>query len=278
MTVYVDILILVNLYLDFFLLCCVRRLLGLRAGGGRLLLGAAAGTVFALPELFGPPRWCSLLLSAAAALAMTAGAFCPMKLGQFLKAALCQWLCAMGLAGVSLFLLRWIQPKNLALLGTAVYINLSPMSLFFFTLAGWLLLKGLQRLLPELSQSRGLHRLRLRAGGRQVSLWARADSGCSLREPFSGLPVLVCRRESLGELLPESVRRYLEGDSETLSPGLRLAPYSSLGGEGLLPAFLPEQLETEDGRRLRCYVAVSAGELGTCDALGSPELLEGELC
>ena len=43
MTVYADVLAVTNLYVDFFLLWCVRRSLHLRVRNRRLALGAAVG-------------------------------------------------------------------------------------------------------------------------------------------------------------------------------------------------------------------------------------------
>ena len=48
MTVYADVLAVTNLYVDFFLLWCVRRSLHLRVRNRRLALGAAVGAACSL--------------------------------------------------------------------------------------------------------------------------------------------------------------------------------------------------------------------------------------
>ena len=45
MTVYADVLVIVNLYIDFFLLWCVKKALGLSAKRRRLALGALLGGI-----------------------------------------------------------------------------------------------------------------------------------------------------------------------------------------------------------------------------------------
>lgn len=48
MTVYVDVLVIVNLYVDYILLCLVKSFLRMNAPGYRLVLGALAGGVLSL--------------------------------------------------------------------------------------------------------------------------------------------------------------------------------------------------------------------------------------
>ena len=47
-TVYADVLVIVNLYVDFFLLWCTQQVLQLRAGPWRMVLGAFVGGLCAL--------------------------------------------------------------------------------------------------------------------------------------------------------------------------------------------------------------------------------------
>ena len=69
MTVYADVFVIVNLYIDFFLLWCVRRFLRLQAKGWRLVAGGLCGALCGLVSLFPMAGWASLLAGGAAALA-----------------------------------------------------------------------------------------------------------------------------------------------------------------------------------------------------------------
>ena len=57
MTVYADVLVIVNLYIDFFLLWCVKKALGLSAKRRRLALGALLGGIVSLAALLPMPGW-----------------------------------------------------------------------------------------------------------------------------------------------------------------------------------------------------------------------------
>ncbi len=281
MTVYADVLVIVNLYVDFFLLWCVKKFLALRVRNRRLALGAAAGALCSLTALLPASQaWLPLLMGAAASLLVTAAAFAPVKPRMFLRAAACFWAFSLLLAGFFLFLLQFFAPGHVAVFGNVVYFDLSLPLLFLFTCLAYGVSALLRRLLPERSQSLSCQWLLLENNGVSIRLFAKADTGNSLREPFSGLPVVVCGAKSLHGAAPPEVVSFLEQNSAAPptdgrpSP-LRLVPYESVGGSGVLPAFKPERLTAEKtGEALCCYIAVSGKELsaGQFDALYNPDL------
>ena len=191
LTIYADMLVAVNLYIDFFLLWCVRKVLGLGARTCRLLLGALLGAVWALLSLLPLPAWTALPLGLIGALLAALGAFAPGSAKLLGKAALCLWLFSFLLAGFCLFLLQVLSPAGLAVSGNVIYLDLSPRLLFLFTCGAYGLFWLWHRLLPR---DRGWGRLQafvVEQGGKTQTLLARGDTGNSLREPFSGLPVIV---------------------------------------------------------------------------------------
>lgn len=111
--------------------------------------------------------------------------------------------------------------------------------------------------------------LALRCGGnvreRQLTMTARHnghtlrlrllyDSGCSLTEPVSGLPVIAVRRDrGLALYTPRQRRGMEEG---TGAPGLRAVPFRAFGGRsGILWAVKPGELRL-GGRRAEAWLAV----------------------
>lgn len=280
MTIYADILVIVNLYIDFFLLWCVKKVLGLRVKKRRLALGALAGAILSLFALLDLPDLASLLLGLCTALAVTAASFAPLKLGMLCRAAVCFWAFTFLLAGFFLFLLRFFAPKNVAVLGNVVYFDLSPLLLFVFTCAAYLLFTLAQKLLPGGSPNLRCQWLLVENRGQKIRVYAKADTGNNLREPFSGSPVIVCQAESLGDAAPPGILKFFHSGSgsqaaPSLSDGLRLVPFESMGGTGVLPAFRPEKVTAvKTGQQLSCYIAACQQKLsaGQYDALYNPDL------
>ncbi len=280
MTVYADVLVIVNLYIDFFLLWCVRKFLGLKLRGWRLVPGALTGGFLSLTALLpGLAPWLSLALGLLTALAVSAAAFAPLPPAAFFKAVLCFWAFSLLLAGFFLFLLRFFAPRNIAVLGNVVYFDLSPLLLFLFTCGAYLVISLFQRLLPSHAQDLRCRWLTVENRGQRVRLYAKADTGNSLREPFSGLPVLVCQAESLKEAAPPGLLEFSDGTGASFPvPGIRLIPFESVGGAGVLPAFRPEKVtDDKTGTVLECYVALSRQKLsaGQFDALYDPDQFFG---
>lgn len=274
MTIYGDVLVIVNLYVDFFLLWCTRRTLQLRCKPWRLAAGALVGALCALECLLPQPGWVSLAWGGASAALTTGAAFCPLSLRGFAKASLCFWAYSLVLAGFILFLIRWAAPRNMAVVGHAVYFGLSPLLLFLFTGGAYLVFWLFQRLFHREDLTQKICRLVIQQGGKSVTLWAKADTGCALREPFSGLPVIVCQAASLRDLLPPETAKALWTKDLSDLGGIRLVPFESVGGSGVLPAFQPESVRRlPDGAALQCYIALWEREFpsGEFQALYGPD-------
>ncbi len=131
-------------------------------------------------------------------------------------------------------------------------------------------------LLGETPPARLFCTLRLVQGGTEVSFRAKIDTGCALREPFSGRPAVLVSAAALETALPASVQAYLAGEKP--APGMRLVPYDTVNGSGLLPAFFPEELLDENGRPLHGCVAVTGRALGGTgfSAVVNPALLRDD--
>ncbi|MBR4888118.1 MAG: sigma-E processing peptidase SpoIIGA [Clostridia bacterium] len=275
MVIYADVLMMVNLLADYALLLVVRRLLHLPAGPLRLLAGAGAGGTLAVVLVaLCLPAWGSLLLAFPGAALVCAAAFWPLRPRELLRAAAGYFLAGFLFAGM-LLSVRPVLP-GLYIQNNIVYYPVS-LPVFFVLLC---LLYGasvlLSFLLGETPPARLFCTLRLVQEGTEVSFRAKIDTGCALREPFSGRPVVLVSAAALGEILPAPLQAYLAGEKP--APGLRLIPYDTVNGSGLLPAFFPEELLDENGRPLHGCVAVTGRAFGGTgfSAVVNPALLRDD--
>lgn len=277
MVIYADVLFAINFLADYALLLAVVRLWHLQAGRFRLVLGAAAGAAGAVVSVWLPPG-ASFLCTLPVCAGVVAAAFCPCSRRTFLRAAAGYYLAAFLLSGVLLLVWQIWRPPGLYIQNNVVYYPI-PVPVFFILLC---VFYGIFILLSALAgppaPRNQLVRVAVFCGSKRTDFTVKLDTGCSLREPFSGLPVLVAEADSLQDILPEPVRACLNGEADALSGGLRLVPFSALGGEGMLPAFFPDRVElSENKREVRCWVAVSRRNLGGSgfSAVIDPSVLEG---
>ena len=115
-------------------------------------------------------------------------------------------------------------------------------------------------------------RVFLSAGGGEARFLALIDTGNRLREPLSGLPVLICERGVLSDVLPAGYDALSPGDAP---PGFRQVGYGALGGRGRLNCFRPELCLVDYGNGFLkspdMWVAVYPGKMpGGVRALAPP--------
>lgn len=279
MVIYADILFITNLYVDFLLLYCVKAFLHLKTGTIRLLFGALAGALCSLSALLpGIPPAVSLLTGIIGAALTTAAAFLPLKAGMYIKATASFWVLSFCFAGFFLFLCNFLSPKNLAVINGNVYFNLSPLMLFGMTLAAYLLLCLFRRFFVRSEPGIRFARIRITHNGNSAELFAKADTGNSLHEPFSGLPVLIAEAAAVKDIMPEAAASFLNGSDPTGK--IRLIPYDGITGGGILPAFKPDDARFHKSTKpFACYIAVCEKKLsaGQFNALFNPDVLPQEL-
>ena len=99
-------------------------------------------------------------------------------------------------------------------------------------------------------------------------LAGRIDTGNSLREPASGLPVVVVDERSAGLVLPEN---WAQSWREHPEKGMLLVPYQTVDSAGVMPA-MRGRSRLEEGEAQPCCVALSPRRLSGCEAILSGEL------
>ena len=254
MVIYVDILFALNWWIDFLLLLGVRRGVGGSTSAWRLAVGALVGAVSCL-VLFLPPIsvWLTLLLRLLTAALMVTVAFRCHRWREWGRRVAVLFALSAGLAGLCGGLYFFVAPQGFYVFNGVVYYSVPPLLLVALTVVCYGLLWMGEQLLRRRAPTEHLYRVRLTYEGRSVTFSCLYDSGNHLTEPFSGRPVLVVEREVAEQIT------YVPAVAD-LPSGWRLIPYNSLGGNGLLPAFVPTSVVAiSQGREYPlppCYVAV----------------------
>lgn len=265
-TVYVDVLVAVNLIIDYFLLLLVTKFLHITVRRRRLLLGALVGAggslVILLPSL--PPA-IDLFVKLSLSLPVALAAFGFHGFRAFLRQVLSFFLLSFAFAGILVAVWYFLAPSGLFVKNSVVYFDVPPLLLIGLTLLSYFVLRLLQRVTGRGPLQHTVCQVRLVLAGQERSLQARVDTGSSLKEPFSGLPVVVAEKNALPP--PPKIPA-------------RVIPFISVGGEGLLRAWRAESctLVFPGGGicRAECYIAYTEQKLsgGEYQALVPPSMLE----
>ncbi len=281
--IYLDVLLALNLFIDFLLLTATGRILRLARKRWRLVLGAGVGAasccLVLVPALPGP---LSLLFKLAAACLIIRVAFRWQGVRAYIKQLLVFWVASSVFAGLAFALWFFAAPEGFYVLDGVVYYNASPLLLAALTVVSYFALSLYERFTRKRAPEGRDYRLMIDAGAGKAVLRALYDTGHHVTDVFSGSPVAIVRYEALAPCLPEELRQAVRGampnggsapggaiEDAAVKSRLRMIPLRTVSGTGLLPAFQPRSavLGTPAGRS----ADVTGIYLAVCDTLGRGE-------
>lgn len=242
-TIYIDILFCVNFIIDYTMLVSVKRFLSLNTRTRRLLLGAFIGAlssfVILIPAM---PKVLSVLYNIAAALILTAAAFLPVKRIVYIKAAAAFFMISFCFCGLMTAALAVFSPQNVVIRNSTVYIGISPFVLIALTLICYIAMRIIFRITGRSMPKKIKCRVSVTYQGKTVEADGTVDTGNTLHEPFSGESVIVGRADTFKTMLDAERCMKLCGEGD-IPEGVRLVPFSSVGGCGVIPAFKPASVK-----------------------------------
>ncbi len=219
MTVYADLVCLLNFFIDYLLLLGTNRLCGYSPGWGRGALAASLGGIYSglclVPRIsfLGNMLWRCVCLGIMGCIAFGISKSALRRCVVFV-------LLSMALGGVALGL------------GAGGFLSLlaATMVIFFMCFVGFRDKIGAVSYVP----------VDLLYNGKHIHLTALEDTGNGLRDPITGRPVLIVDANTAQELTgltPQQLRSPASAMAQELIPGLRLIPYRAVGqSAGLLLA------------------------------------------
>lgn len=270
MVIYADVLLVVNLYINYLLVRCTALILHRDAAPLRGLaaasVGAAGALVIFLPQLH--PVW-SVLFRAALGTAVTFILFGRQKRLDFLISLLLFLAVSFGFAGGMMALWYFAAPLGMYYcngiayfdipIGAAAVITAVLYAAFRFT--GFMI----RRRRPA-SHSR----VTLKREGAEITLDGLADTGNSLRDSFSGKPVVLASLGAVCSIAPQSAVDYHNGNFGQLD-GIRLVPCKTVTADGLVPVF-PAEI-TVDGRSAEVLIGIAKQDISGADCVFDPGII-----
>ncbi len=244
--IYIDQLFLINFIIDYFTLLCAGKVASAVIRRIPIALAAALGGMYACVCVL--PAW-GFALHPVVKLA-AGGLMCLIAFGkerQLLRCSAVFFLVSAGFGGlvwaVSMF-------GGYDLSGKTIYLPLNWKVLVLSFAAAYVLISVLFRRFDSVARQE-ISTAKVSLGGKTAEFSVLRDTGNSLFDPISNESVMVCQQEVLAPLFSDT-QKGLSGDAAEviellshvpeLAGKLRLIPYSSVGGTGMLPAFRPDSL------------------------------------
>ena len=260
--VYVDMLLGLNLVIDYVLICGCARVLQLPAVRGRMIAAAAVGALSSLLILLPPmPTALSLLCKLGTALLMVPIAFRCASFRRFCKAVVILFVLSALFAGLCNGVYLLFDPVAVTVRSGIVYMPVDPLLLLVLITVSYGVLCLYDRITRQRLARDAAYRLEIRHNGEQITLYALYDSGHRLRDSFSGAPVIIVERAALGALQTQAQPALAGAGARPI----RYIPFSSLCGSGMLPSFRPQEVLLHSGGKTTLLDPVW---VAVCDHLG----------
>ena len=277
MEIYLDILLLENLVINYLILYVTAKFSRVRVSTLRLFAGAIVGALYVVFIILQPgmkvyyTAFAKILLSAF----IIAITFSPRKVLPFLKTLVIFYISTFIFAGAALAFLYFNQQGGFVRNGIIYVFGQSKGSLMFFgnVTVGIIIKIFMEVIQSRINKDKLLIPVKIAFDNRIIGLPALVDTGNSLKDPLTNIPVMVVEFKALEELLPSEIRSIFENSKEddlncvtaTISTSkwfsrFRLIPFSSLGKEnGMLIGFKPDFIEVGEEEEKRDIKNVIVG-------------------
>lgn len=266
-TVYADVYFIVNFSMDVLALFITGKILHLPQRILRICFAGAIGSAYAVLTLAfrGQSSPISLLLSALLPLLMTYVAFGYGRLKGFLKSTAVFWLVSFGMGGIMTALYYFAgsiaKSKGIYINGTT-YTIYSDIPLWLFLLVACLcaIFTSVWNRLASRTARLEWVELEIKEGQRQIKTRAMCDSGNLVIEPLGAREVIFIAPRVTKSLFPH-LREWGRGDffQKTEPSRIRIVPYATVGGEGLMYAYLPDAIIINGEEKRACICQAREG-------------------
>ena len=262
-TVYLDILILLNILVTYLLLTAAKLLCGIPSRRWRMAAAVLMGGMFSVIIFFRLHPAEEFTIKLLTGFSLTAAAF--YRRGQsrgYWRVTACFFLASFLFAGFVTALFLLFPAQGMLYRNGVLYFNVSAVTLAAGTTGAYFLVRLGCRILDKRLAKPLVKTLSITHRGKSAVLTALIDTGNRVRDPFTSLPVAVVSAEKLCQIIPENQQTFLSSGTlpDDEPPMFRPIPVRTVAGEQLLFSFIPQKAEI-DGEEKRLVLAVSMAPL-----------------
>lgn len=246
--VFIDVLVLENFLMNYLLLYIINRFCRFKAKQYRLSLAALIGAMYVVLIFFPDFSFLySAIMKFMMSMVMIAVAFTPYKIKEFIKVLILFYVEAFLLGG-SILALFYLTNRDIDFSNGAFLIsNITSGYVIAGSLIAIVLVKlGFDYFENYYRSERNRVEIQVILDKKQCSITALIDTGNSLRDPMTNVPVIIVYLKAIADILPDELKGYVERNCDyefitnkiitsSLKSRIRVIPFRALGTEnGLL--------------------------------------------
>lgn len=244
MTVYIDIVLLENVCMNYIILFATGYIIKLKIKHLRIFVSSLIGAIYAVLAYSGIfPLYTNISVKIILSICMIYIAYFPKKIKGLVKELVIFYLVSFVLGGCAFALLYLIKPQEI-LVRDGVFIGTYPIKIvlmggllgFAITYIAFRVVKN------KMNRSELIYDLKIELEGEEVTTKVLLDTGNMLRDPISNMPVILIEKDKLIGLLPKELidnqAYFLGGDTGKYDnieykykSRLKIIPFTSVGKE-----------------------------------------------
>ena len=262
MTIYLDIIFVENILMNYIILFATLVKVKNKGQQIRLLMSGIIGSVYAIIvylEIL--PIYSGIIAKAILSIVMVYIAFNPRNIKQLFKQLLIFYLVSFIFGGCTFALIYFIKPENVQM-RNGVFVGTYPIKValiggviaFIITQIAFKINKN------KLNTKNTLFNIQIYYDDKIINIKALLDSGNMLKDPVSGIPVIIIEKEIMYKIIPKNILDYIEKimkgdekeekyDIQNYISKIRMVPFMSIGREnGMLVGIRLDKIkiQTED--------------------------------
>lgn len=263
MTVYLDVVLMENLCMNYIILFATGYIMKIKMKQQMLIASSLLGGIYAvIAYLEILPIYSSFGMKVILSIIMVYLAFQPKGIKKLCKQLVIFYLISFAFGGCAFALLYFIKPQNI-LMRNGVYVGTYPIKIALLGgIVGFIIVYTAFKIVKtKLHKKDMVYSITIKLEEKTLQTKAMLDTGNLLKDPISGMPVIVVEKQQLYSLLPakllNNIEKLIGGDGANLLEQIeekeiltrfRMIPFSSVGRQnGLMLGFKADEVIIEKG-------------------------------
>ena len=222
MTVYLDVVLMENLCMNYIILFATGYIMKIKMKQQMLIASSLLGGIYAvIAYLEILPIYSSFGMKVILSIIMVYLAFQPKEIKKLCKQLVIFYLISFAFGGCAFALLYFIKPQNI-LMRNGVYVGTYPIKIALLgEIVGFIIVYTAFKIVKtKLHKKDMVYSITIKLEEKMLQTKAMLDTGNLLKDPISGMPVIVVEKQQLYSLLPakllNNIEKLIGGDGENL--------------------------------------------------------------
>lgn len=258
MTIYIDVVLIENLIMNYIILLATGIVLKIRIKHLRLFVGSLIGAVYTIiTYIITIKMYSNFLFKLVLSVVIIYVAFNPQNIKNMWKQLVVFYLISFVFGGAAFALIYIVKPQDI-LMKNGLFLGTYPIkAVILATIIAFIIIILTFKLVKSKISKKDMYKeIKISIEGKQINVMAMLDTGNMLKEPITGKPVIVLEHICLYDVLPKEIlnnlANILGGDfsnipdeiKEEYITKLKFIPFSSLGKQnGMLLGISPQFVE-----------------------------------